>query len=323
MKLIVQIPCFNEEETLPQTVADIPRSIQGIDTVEVLIIDDGSSDRTRQMARAAGVDHIVAHRANFGLARAFATGLDACLKLGADLIVNTDADNQYRGADIPKLLAPLLAGEADIVIGDRQTDTISEFSWFKRRLQKWGSALVRTLSGTDVRDAVSGFRAYTRDAALQVNVVSSFSYTIETVIQAGNKALAVRSVPIGTNPKTRDSRLFKSVPQFVYNQASTIFRMYGMYRPLRVFVATGGLFMLVGGIAILRFLYFVLIGEGDGHVQSVVLGGTFLLLGFFSLLMGLLADLVGNNRRLLELTLEKVRRLELSEAKRDREGEHS
>jgi glycosyltransferase involved in cell wall biosynthesis len=311
MKLIVQIPCFNEEATLATTVAEIPRDLPGVDVVEVLIVDDGSSDRTTAVAREAGVNHIVTHRANFGLAQAFATGLDASLKLGADLIVNTDADNQYQGADIESLVAPLLAGEADIVIGDRQTDTIQEFSWLKRQLQNWGSALVRKLSGTDVRDAVSGFRAYSREAALQINVVSKFSYTIETVIQTGNKALAVKSVPIGVNPKTRDSRLFRSIPHFLFRQGTTIFRMYGMYRPLRLFAAAGTLFLLVGLGAIARFLYFVLMGEGDGHVQSVVLGGTLVLLGAITLLMGLLADLVGHNRRLLELTLEKVRRLEL------------
>ena len=311
MKLIVQIPCFNEEATLATTVADIPRELPGVDAVEVLIVNDGSSDRTVDVARQAGVDHIVTHRANFGLAQAFATGLDASLKLGADLIVNTDADNQYQGADIAALIGPLLAGEADLVIGDRQTDSIEEFSWFKRRLQRWGSALVRKLSGTEVRDAVSGFRAYTREAALQINVVSEFSYTVETVIQTGNKALAVVSVPIGVNPKTRDSRLFRSIPHFLFQQGSTLFRMYGMYRPLRLFAVAGGVFLLVGLAAIARFLYFVLAGEGDGHVQSVVLGGTLVLLGAITLLMGLLADLVGHNRRLLELTLEKVRRLEL------------
>jgi glycosyltransferase involved in cell wall biosynthesis len=311
MKLIVQIPCFNEEATLATTVADIPRELPGVDAVEVLIVNDGSSDRTVDVARQAGVDHIVTHRANFGLAQAFATGLDASLKLGADLIVNTDADNQYQGTDIAALIGPLLAGEADLVIGDRQTDSIEEFSWFKRRLQRWGSALVRKLSGTEVRDAVSGFRAYTRESALQINVVSEFSYTVETVIQTGNKALAVVSVPIGVNPKTRDSRLFRSIPHFLFQQGSTLFRMYGMYRPLRLFAVAGGVFLLVGLAAIARFLYFVLAGEGDGHVQSVVLGGTLVLLGAITLLMGLLADLVGHNRRLLELTLEKVRRLEL------------
>ena len=311
MKLIVQIPCFNEEATLATTVAEIPRDLPGVDVVEVLIVDDGSSDRTAAVAREAGVNHIVTHRANFGLAQAFATGLDASLKLGADLIVNTDADNQYQGDDIASLVAPLLAGEADIVIGDRQTDTIQEFSWLKRQLQSWGSALVRKLSGTDVRDVVSGFRAYTREAALQINVVSKFSYTIETVIQTGNKALAVKSVPIGVNPKTRNSRLFRSIPHFLFRQGTTIFRMYGMYRPLRLFTFTGAVFLLVGLGAIARFIYFFLSGEGDGHVQSVVLGGTLVLLGAITLLMGLLADLVGHNRRLLELTLEKVRRLEL------------
>lgn len=218
MKLIVQIPCYNEENTLPQTIKDIPREIEGIDKVEVLIIDDGSSDRTVEVAMGVGVDHIVKNTNNKGLARTFLVGLDACLRLGADIIVNTDGDNQYCGEDIKNLVQPIVRGEADMVVGDRQTDHIAHFSKNKRRLQKIGSFVVRLLSETDITDAVSGFRALDREAALQMNIVSSFSYTIETVIQAGKKHLAVTSVPVGTNPKTRESRLFKSIPNFIQNQ---------------------------------------------------------------------------------------------------------
>ncbi|MEJ2402605.1 MAG: glycosyltransferase family 2 protein [Xanthomonadales bacterium] len=311
MKVIVQIPCFNEEATLPQTVADIPRQIEGVDTVEVLIIDDGSTDRTVEVAREIGVDHIVINKRNQGLAASFRNGLDMSLKLGADIVVNTDGDNQYAGWDIPKLIAPILDGTADIVIGDRQTDRIEHFSKGKKVLQKLGSGLVRSLSGTEVPDAVSGFRAYSRDAALQMNIVSSFSYTIETVIQAGTKQLAVTSVPVETNAKTRESRLFSSIPRFIQRQVDTIVRMYSMYKPLRVFLAIGILLVVIGSIPIARFLFFYFSGDGAGHVQSLILGGTLLILGFVTFLIGLLADLVGFNRRLIEIVLEKVRRLEI------------
>lgn len=311
LKLIIQIPCFNEEGTLPGTLLDLPKRLEGIDTLELLIVDDGSSDRTREVARELGVDHIVSHKRNFGLAAAFSSGIEACLKLGADIIVNTDGDNQYAGGDIGKLVAPILEGRADIVIGDRQTDTIDHFSSHKKLLQKVGSYAVRKLSNTDVPDTVSGFRAYSRDAALQLNIVSTFSYTIESIIQAGVKKLAVTSVPVGTNPKTRESRLFRSLPRFIERQLNTMVRMYSMYRPLRVFAFIGALLLLVGALPIVRFLYFYFIGEGDGHVQSLVLGGMFITLGFFTLLMGLLADLIGFNRKLVEMTLEKVRRIEL------------
>jgi len=315
MKLIVQIPCYNEEETLPQTVADIPREIDGVDKVEILIIDDGSTDRTVEIAREIGVDHIVINKRNQGLAASFRNGLDMCLKLGAGVIVNTDGDNQYAGWDIPKLIAPVLAGTADIVIGDRQTDRIEHFSKGKKVLQKLGSGLVRSLSGTDVPDAVSGFRAYSRDAALHMNIVSSFSYTIETVIQAGSKQLAVASVPVETNAKTRESRLFSSIPRFVERQVNTIVRMYAMYKPLKVFFFIGLFLVVIGSIPIARFLFFYFSGDGGGHIQSLILGGTFLILGFVTFLIGLLADLVGFNRKLLETALEKIRRLELQDAR--------
>lgn len=311
MKLIVQIPCYNEETTLPQTVRDIPRQITGIDKVEILIIDDGSTDRTVEVARELGIEHIVRNKQNKGLARTFRAGLEACLTFGADIIVNTDGDNQYAGADIPKLVAPILAGQADIVVGDRQTDTVAHFSPLKKLLQKVGSSFVRRLSETEVTDAVSGFRAFSREAAIKMNVVSSYSYTIETLIQAGKKHLAVVSVPIGTNAKTRESRLFKSIPDFIQRQVTTIIRMYAMYQPLRAFFYIGLITSLMGLIPIVRFLFFYAIGEGDGHLQSIILGGVFLTLGFISFLAALLADLIGHNRQLIEMTLERVRRMEL------------
>lgn len=312
MKLIVQIPCHNEKETLQATLADIPRSIAGIDRVEVLVIDDGSTDQTARVARELGADHVVRHIGNKGLARAFASGIDACLRHGADIIVNTDGDNQYCGADIARLVEPILEGRADIVVGDRGSKTNPHFSIVKKGLQLLGSAVVRRVSGIAVPDAVSGFRAISREAALQLNIVSPFSYTIEMLIQAGAKQLCVTSVPVGTNAKTRESRLFRSVPHFVRRSVATIIRMYAMYRPLRVFFLIGGGLLLVGALPIVRFLYFYLLGDGGGHVQSLILGGALVIIGFITLLFGLLADLIGFNRRLIELALERVRKLELA-----------
>ena len=314
MKLIVQIPCFNEENTLPQTVKDIPRQIPGVDKVEILIIDDGSTDRTVEIARNLGVDHIICNKRNQGLARSFRVGLDACLHLGADIIVNTDGDNQYAGWDIPKLIQPILAKEADMVVGDRQTGNVAHFSLIKKILQKWGSSAVRNLSGINIPDAVSGFRAISREAALQINIVSSFSYTTEMLIQAGKKNLNVVSIPVETNDKTRESRLFTSIPQFIERQLSTMLRIYTMYQPLRVFFFTGTFLLVIGIIPILRFLYFYMIGEGDGHIQSVIIGGVLSMMGFLTYLVGLVADIINFNRQLIEMTLERVRRLELSDA---------
>jgi glycosyltransferase involved in cell wall biosynthesis len=313
MKLIVQIPCHNEEQTLPQTVADIPRSIAGVDVVEILIIDDGSTDRTVDVARKIGVDHIVHHKNNRGLARAFRTGLDACLKLGADIIVNTDGDNQYAGRDVPKLVRPIVEGRADLVVGDRQTGTVAHFSKLKKTLQWLGSFAVRRLSETNVPDAVSGFRAISREAALQINIVSPFSYTVEMLIQAGKKHMAVDSVPVGTNPKTRDSRLFKSIPKFIERSLTTMVRMYAMYQPLRVFFFIGLGLVVIGTIPIVRFLFFYFSGDGGGHIQSLVLGGAFLIIGFITFLIGLVADLINFNRQLIEMTLERVKGIELRE----------
>ena len=311
MKLIVQIPCYNEADTLGETVRDIPRSIDGVDRVEILVVDDGSHDDTATVARTLGVDHVVRHRTNRGLARSFATGIDACLKLGADIVVNTDGDNQYAGADIAKLVQPILRGEADVVVGDRQTWTCEHFSLFKRMLQQVGSFVVRRLSNTQIPDAVSGFRAFSRESAMRINVVTTFSYTIETIIQAGRNRMAIGSVPVRTNPKTRPSRLFSSIPQFIRKSGGTMLRAYAMYRPFSVFF-TLGLALFAGGlIPIMRFLYFFAIGDGNGHVQSMVLGVTLMILGALSWCLGILADLISANRQLLEITLEKVRRLEL------------
>lgn len=311
MKLIIQIPCYNEEQTLAATVADLPRQIEGIDQVELLVIDDGSDDRTVEVAREAGVDHIIQNKRNLGLARAFQTGLDACLRLGADIIVNTDGDNQYRGQDIPRLIAPILRGEADMVIGDRQTETIPHFSPLKKRLQKLGSWVVRRLSEIDVPDAVSGFRAFSREAALRTNILSSFSYTIESLIQAGKKKLTVVSVPVGSNAKTRDSRLFKSVPHFLERSVTTMVRIYSMYQPLRFFFYLGALSILLGMIPSVRFLIAYFVGDGGGHIQSLILAAILFVVGFQFLLMGLVADLISFNRRLSEDILLRLRKLEL------------
>jgi glycosyltransferase involved in cell wall biosynthesis len=310
MKLIVQIPCFNEEATLPETLAEIPRQIPGIDVIEILVIDDGSTDRTVEVARALGVHHIVRHKRNRGLARAFRTGLDTSLRLGADIIVNTDGDNQYPGDDIARLVQPILDGRAEIVIGDRQTDDIEHFSPLKRQLQRTGSAVVRTLSETDVPDAVSGFRALSRDAAIHLNILSPFSYTVEMVIQAGKKHMAITSVPVAARRTRRASRLFRSMPAFIGEQATTIVRMYSMYQPLRVFFALGMLLLAIGTVPVVRFLYFWAIGEGDGHVQSLILGGVLLMMGFLTLAIGLVADLIHFNRQLIEMVLVRLKALE-------------
>ncbi len=323
VKLIVQIPCYNEEATLPETLAAVPRSIPGVDCIEILVVDDGSTDGTAAVARKLGVDHVVRHIRNQGLARAFRTGLDASLGLGADIIVNTDADNQYQGEDIPRLIEPILRGEADIVVGNRQTQTIRHFSSAKRLLQRWGSSVVRRLSGTEVPDAVSGFRAISRDAAMRLNIVSSFSYTIEMLIQAGNRQLEVASVPVGTNPVTRKSRLFHSTPQFLGRSGATMVRMYSMYKPLKTFFLIGSAILLVGIVPIIRFLFFYFSGDGAGHVQSLVLGGALAVIGFLVLMIGLTADLINFNRQLIELTLEKVRKLESEGASREADADVS
>jgi len=310
-KLIIQIPCYNEARTLGDVVRSLPRSIEGVDCIEVLVIDDGSTDGTVEVAQSLGVDHIVRHTRNQGLARTFRTGLDACLQLGADVIVNTDGDNQYDARDIEHLIRPILDGVADVVVGDRQTQAVEHFSRLKKFLQSLGSGVVRALSGTDVRDAVSGFRALSRHAAIHLNIVSSFSYTIEMLIQAGRKGMAVVSVPIRTNRPTRPSRLFKSLPHFLARSLTTMVRMYAMYKPLATFMSIGGVILTIGTIPVVRFLYFWSQGDSMGHVQSLVLGGVLITLGAVTLLVGLVADLINFNRQLVELTLAKVRILEI------------
>ena len=309
-KLIIQIPAYNEQETIAETIRCIPRSIPGVDQVEVLVIDDGSVDSTSQTARNAGADHVVCHPANRGLALAFQTGIETCISLGADIIVNTDADNQYDAADIPKLIEPILQGRADIVVGDRQIDKVPYFSPAKNRLQRLGSAVVRQLSGTDVPDAVSGFRAISRNAAMQVNIGSDFSYTIEMLIQAGHDSMAVTSVPIRTNPTQRKSRLFKSTPQFLFKSTLTMLRIYVTYKPLRAFVTIGIVLELIGMLPMLRFLYFYFNSGGTGNVQSLIIGSSFLIMGGLFFLFGLLAELIGFNRKTMSRVLEKTRRLE-------------
>jgi glycosyltransferase involved in cell wall biosynthesis len=312
MKLIIQIPCFDEQQTLPATLGDLPREIPGIETVEWLVIDDGSTDRTIEVAREGGVDHVVRLTNNKGLAAGFQAGLDACLKLGADVIVNTDADNQYSGLDIPKLVAPILAGQADMVVGDRETDQIEHFSPVKKRLQRWGSAVVRRASGTGVPDTTSGFRAYNREAALQMQVVSKFTYTLESIIQAGKMLVAVDHVPIRTNSKTRESRLFPSSSAYVRRNAASIFRIYAMYEPLRVFLAAAAFFALIGAVIWGRFLYFYWFADEPGeHIQSLILGSTLFIVAVQLAALGVVGDILAGSRVLQQRALERIRRVEL------------
>jgi glycosyltransferase involved in cell wall biosynthesis len=313
MKLIIQIPCFNEECTLVQTISALPRRIDGIDIIEILIIDDGSTDRTVEIAKNIGVDHIIKHTNNLGLARSFQAGLDACLARGADIIVNTDGDNQYVGADIPKLLQPIIDGKAEIVIGDRETHQIKHFSISKKFLQKLGSLVVRQLSETNIPDVVSGFRAISRDAALLLNITSQYSYTIDMIIQAGKKNIPIAHVPISTNPATRESRLANNTLSFVGQQLLSMIRMYAMYEPFRVFFYIGLTLSGIGSLPIIRFLYFYFSGDGSGHIQSLILGGVLLVIGFVTFLFGLLADLISFNRQLTEITLAKIKALELQQ----------
>jgi glycosyltransferase involved in cell wall biosynthesis len=313
--LLIQIPCLNEASTLPATLRDLPRSIPGIDVIEVLVVDDGSRDGTSDVARANGVDHIVRLRRNKGLAAAFQAGIDACLKAGADFIVNTDADNQYNGRDIPRLLEPLLRGDADICIGDRNIAEVRHMSWRKRQLQRLGSWVVRQVSNTTVPDTTSGFRAYTRDAALRMMIVSEFSYTLESIIQAGKKRMAIAHVPVETNARTRESRLFDSVFSYVKRSGATIVRIYAMYEPLKVFTYIGMAIFGVGFVLALRFLYFYFFSStyGTRFLQSLILSAVLMIVGFQVLLIGLLADVISANRKLLEDVVYRVRTLELPE----------
>src|SRR3954468_8663988 len=316
MKLIVQIPCLNEEATLPETLRAIPRTIPGVDAVEVLIIDDGSTDATSRVALEHGADHVVRFTRRKGLAAGFMAGLDACVRLGADVIVNTDADAQYAGSEIPRLIAPILSGEADMVIGDREVAHVGHFSWVKRRLQTVGSWVVRKVSGTSVPDATSGFRALNREAALRINIVSEFTYTLESIIQAGKKKMAVTHLPISSRD-TRPSRLFSSTWDYVKRSAATILRIYAMYEPFKVFVLIGSALTAAGLALGLRYAWFWLQGAAmrPARLQSAILSVLLLILGFQTLQWGIVADLIASNRKLLEDLLYRTRKGEL-----DREG---
>jgi len=309
-KLIIQIPCLNEAQTLPATLRDLPDRIEGIDVIETLVVDDGSRDGTAEVARAHGVAHIVRFTRRKGLAAAFMAGLDASLKCGADFIVNTDADNQYSGGDIATLLQPLLDGTADIAIGDRNIQSQASMSWSRKLLQRIGSWVVRQVSGTGVPDTTSGFRAYTREAAMRTTIVSEFTYTLESIIQAGKKRMAIAHVPVATNPVTRESRLFGSVFFYLKASAATIIRIYTMYEPFKVFGFIGLATFAVGVLISGRFLVYYLMGEGTGHIQSLILSAVLIIVGFQVMLIGLLADVISSNRKLIEDLLYRVRSLQ-------------
>jgi len=319
-KLVIQIPCLNEAETLPGTYRDLPQSIPGIDEIAVVIVDDGSKDGTSDVARGLGVTRIVRFPHRRGLAAAFAAGLDASLALGADYIVNTDGDNQYSGADIPRLIGPLVRSEADVVIGDRNVQALDSMSPMKKRLQRLGSWVVRQVSGTQVPDTTSGFRAYTREAALRLTIVSDFSYTLESIIQAGKKHITIAHVQISTNPRTRQSRLFSSIWTYIKASAATIVRIYAMYEPLKVFGLIGALVFLSGLAITARFVYYFLGGYGQGHVQSLIVSAVLMIVGFEIALIGLVADMISGMRKLIEDLLYRVRRMELEGPARPRGG---
>jgi glycosyltransferase involved in cell wall biosynthesis len=310
MKLIIQIPCYNEAQALPVTLRELPRAVEGFSSVEWLVINDGSTDDTAAVARGCGVDHVISLTKNQGLARTFLAGLDACVALGADVIVNTDADNQYRAADIPLLTAPILAGKADIVIGTRPIDTIDSFSLLKKLLQKFGSAVVRAVSRTDISDAPSGFRAMSREAARRINVFNDYTYTLETIIQAGQKNLAITSVPIRVNGELRPSRLVKSIPSYVQKSIFTIGRIFVVYKAFRFFMTIGLIAFALGMLGGLRFIYYYVNGSGEGHVQSLIAASILLGVGFQTMLTAFLADLLAVNRRLLEDVQYRVKHIE-------------
>jgi glycosyltransferase involved in cell wall biosynthesis len=310
MKLIIQIPCYNEEHTLALTLSELPREVPGVDTVEWLIVDDGSTDATREVAKAHGVDHIVGFTKNQGLARAFVHGLDQCVRLGADIIVNTDADNQYQAENIPNIVAPILEGRAEIVVGARPIRGIQHFSPLKKRLQRLGSWVVRQASNTDIPDAPSGFRALSREAALKLNVFNEYTYTLETIIQAGKKNMAICSVPVEVNEDLRPSRLVRSIPAYLKKSMATIVRILVVYSPFRFFMALAAVLFGLGLLLGIRYVYFIAIGEGAGHVQSVILAGLLLTIGFQTALIAFIADLQAVNRKLLEEIQYRIRKLD-------------
>ena len=310
MKLIIQIPCFNEEQTLGITYNDLPRYIEGIDEIEYLIINDGSRDKTVEVAKKLGFHHIVSFKQNKGLAYGFMAGIDACLHLDADIIVNTDADNQYCGGDIEKLVRPILNNEADIVIGERPIDQTEHFSWKKKKFQHLGSWVVRVASGTDIPDAPSGFRAYSREAALRLNVINEYTYTLETIIQAGHDKIAMTSVPIRTNGELRPSRLFSSMWRYMKRSSTVIIRSFMMYKPLRFFMLLGGLLFLIGFLIGVRYLVFFFAGNSSGHIQSLILAAILIIMGVQTIVAGLLSDLIAANRKLLEDVQYRVRKME-------------
>jgi glycosyltransferase involved in cell wall biosynthesis len=307
MKVIVQIPCYNEEETLPLVLKTIPKKIKGVDTVEILVIDDGSTDKTVEVAEKLGVHHIVTRPRNVGLARQFHEGVDYALEHGADILVNTDGDNQYPQEKIGDLVQPILKGGADIVIADRQTATIAHFSPLKKLLQKFGSFIVNKAAGTDIPDSVSGFRAYSKKSLLRLNIVTRFSYCTETIIQAGYKRLAITSIPIETNPKTRESRLFKNIWHHIYKSGVTIIRAYIMYKPHLVFGTLTAIFLIAGLIPFVRFLILTVQGSAGGHLQSLVVGVVLLMAALLAASLGIIADLIRTNRALHEDTLERIK----------------
>ena len=318
MKLIIQIPAFNEEATIAQALRDLPKKLDGFTSIETLVIDDGSSDKTVEAARKAGAHHILQLKSHRGLSSAFVAGIDAALRLGADVIVNTDADNQYNGADIARLVAPIARGAADVIIGDREVAKSPHMSPLKRSLQRLGSWAVGKASGLSVNDVTSGFRAFSREAAMQINVFNPFTYTLETIIQAGNRNLGLQSVPVRTNAPTRPSRLYRGIVTYVRKSAATIFRIYTLYSPLKTFFAIGAVLMFLGVALGGRFLWYFLQGDRGGHVQSLILAAVFLITGFNTWLIALLADLIAVNRRLSEDVLVRVKRLESPETARGR-----
>ena len=318
MKLIIQIPCYNEAETLEIALNDLPKKIEGIDCIEYLIINDGSKDKTVEVAKKWGVHHVVNFKQNKGLAKGFMAGLDGCLRNGADIIVNTDADNQYCGEDIEKLIRPILNGEADMVVGARPIDETEHFSWIKKKLQHFGSWVVRKASNSDIPDAPSGFRAFSREAAMRLNVTNEYTYTLETIVQAGRNKIAQTSVPIRTNGELRPSRLFNSMMGYVKKSMVTILRAYLMYSPLKTFTILA-LIPFVLGVGIdIRYLVYLFMGEGAGHIQSLILGSTFIMMGFMTFVMGLLADIIAKNRKLLEDVQYHVRKMDYDGDNKDK-----